>query len=165
MGVGLLTFSVSSFEICGEARTAASSYPARNYAYGLLTECLWFFAAKCIPRIKNTKKKQEKEKQYRTRNPPIFARSCSTPLPYFLKYSAATAPDMRGIGGPRFESGDARTATATSAPTGLGRSGNAGLEAESKRAVRIACADECRGVDERGAPRRAVVVHVRDWDA
>jgi hypothetical protein len=39
------------------------------------------------------------------------------------------------------------------------------LEAESKRTARIASADERRGLHERSAPRRAVVVHVRDWDA
>src|SRR5712691_970169 len=36
---------VSSFVICGEARTSASLYPARNCAYGFLSACLWFFAA------------------------------------------------------------------------------------------------------------------------
>jgi hypothetical protein len=82
---------------------------------------------------------------------------------------------MRGIGGPRFASGDARSAATRSGIIGLGRSGNARLsaerarrhtlEAESKRAARIASADERRGLHERSAPRRAVVVHVRDWDA
>jgi hypothetical protein len=39
------------------------------------------------------------------------------------------------------------------------------LESESKSTAHIASTDERRSLHERGAPRRAVVVHVRDWDA
>ena len=128
--VGLHMYLVSSFEICGEAKTAASSYPARNCAYGLLTECLWFFAAECTHNASHNAQNKNV-----TQNSPIFAR-CSTPPPYFLKYSVAAAPKMRGIGGPRFESGDARAAVASSGPTGLGRSGNADVLPSGPGAMR-----------------------------
>lgn len=39
------------------------------------------------------------------------------------------------------------------------------LKAECKRAAGLAGADENNSLEERGAPRRAIVVHIRDWDA
>jgi hypothetical protein len=136
---------VSSFEICGDARTAASSYPARNCEYGLLTECLWFFAAK-------SHHTHRTKRANRTQHSPIFAR-CSTPPPYFLKYSAAAAPNMRGIGGPRFASGEARSAARRSGIIGLGRSGNLDLVPSAPGAIR----SNPRARAQRASPARTSV--------
>ena len=64
---------------------------------------------------------------------------------------------MRGIGGPRFQLGAARSEVATSGLIGLGWIGNA----ERHALERIARTDdsECHHVDECGSPRRVVVVH------
>ena len=94
------------------------------------------------------------QKWHETQYSPIFAR-CLTPSLCFLIYSPAAAPKIHGI---RFES---RFAAARSERIGPGRSGNAGL-ASAESGARVACTDECRGVDEHGAPRRAAVIHVRD---
>ena len=136
---------VSSFVTCGEARTAASSCPARNCEYGLLTECLWFFAANYHPSTHIDPPKNPK-------NPPIFAR-CSTPPPYFLKYSVAAAPNTRGIGGPRFASGEARSAATRTGNIGLGRSGNADLVPSAPGAMR----SKPRAIAQRTSPPRTRV--------
>ncbi|KAH9075564.1 hypothetical protein EDB83DRAFT_1792506 [Lactarius deliciosus] len=85
MGVGLLTYLVSSFDIWGEASAAVSSYRAWNCAYGLLTECLRSIAAKYDPPSHAHKTRHE------TPNSPIFAR-CPTPPPYFLKQATRASP-------------------------------------------------------------------------
>ena len=48
--------------------------------------------------------------------------------------------------------------------TGAERAGGHAFKAEREGASRLARAHERRGVEERGAARRAVVVHVRDRD-
>ncbi len=70
---------------------------------------------------------------------------------------------MRGIGSPHFESGDVRSAEPRSGRMELGRSGNTVLVPSAPGAMRSK--RERRGVDEHGAPRRAVVVYVRDINA
>ena len=45
------------------------------------------------------------------------------------------------------------------------RAGSLTLKAECERAARLTTTDERSGVEERGAPRRAVIVYVRYWDA
>ena len=45
------------------------------------------------------------------------------------------------------------------------RTGCHALKAECECAARLTGADEGSSVEERGAPRRAVIVYVRYWDA
>lgn len=49
--------------------------------------------------------------------------------------------------------------------SGSERARSHALKAECQRAARLAGAYERSSVEERDAPRRAVVVHVRNWDA
>ena len=158
---------VSSFVICVEARTSASLYPARNCAYGLLSACLWFFAAKREKeRQKKTPQIRQHHKQARTHDThaskkkriassPILAR-CRTPPPYLPKYSAAAAPNTRGFGGPRSAPGEARAAAAKSVTNGLGLSSPSFLFLEPPRDPG-AMRSKPRARAHRAAPERTSV--------
>ena len=63
------------------------------------------------------------------------------------------------------ESGAQRAGAVGERRLGAERAGCHALKAKSERTAYVARSDERRSVHERGAPRRAVVVHVRDRDA
>jgi hypothetical protein len=175
---------VSSFVICVEARTSASLYPARNCAYGLLSACLWFFAAK---RDRETKPKTVINTQTSNARHARIEKYCKltdlgqvlhpAPIPPKIlrrrssKHARIRRSPIRTWRSPRRrrKKRDQRARPVITiivlvlGATTEGSRGHA-FKAEGEGASRGARTHERRGVDERGAARRAVVVHVRDRD-
>lgn len=178
---------VSSFVICVEARTSASLYPARNCAYGLLSACLWFFAAKREKeRQKKTPQIRQHHKQARTQDTHASKKKnrkltdlgqVSHPSPIPLKIlrrrrskharirrsAIRTRRSARRRRKKRHQRARPVVTIVLVLGTAEGSRGHA-FKAEGEGASRGARTHERRGVDERGAARRAVVVHVRDRD-
>jgi hypothetical protein len=164
---------VSSFVICGEARTSSSLYPARNCAYGLLAACLWFFAAMRHDQHTQRCKVEEGGREGLTNLSQMFNPSSihleillrgSPKQPRIRRAPICTGRSARRSGHERAY-GTRAIRPRVSGGTRPECARSHAFESERERAACLPRADERRGVHERGAARRAVVVHVCDRDA